>query len=194
MTTTATAPATTGVLATFERNGYDDSDFYAIVWDGDHVAIVETHSTRHAGYHDPGPKATAEQEQAARTWIIGPLLERMRQAAEADARAVVTNARVRSTTTRGKNQGVTGTVERITEVTFHHRHRHRALVRLDNGEQRWMDADRLERTDPEPVHIGHVRDNAARAAHNRPWPDLIHLAGLRPGGSCQPRWPTRSAT
>jgi hypothetical protein len=187
MTPTATAPATTGVLATFEYNGYDDSDFYAIVWDGDRVAIVETHSTRHAGYHNPGPKATAEQDQAARTWIIGPLLERMHRAAEADARAVATNAKVRSTTTRGKNKGVTGTAERITEVTFHHRRRRRVLVRLDTGAQRWMDADRLERTDPEPVHIDQIRDDAARAAHNRPWLDLIQLAGLRPGGSCSPR-------
>lgn len=181
MTTTATAPASTGVLATFEHNGYADSDFYAIVWEGTRITIVETHSTRHAEYHHPGPMATAEQDQAARAWVVGPLQEQMRQAAEADARAVVTGAKVRSTTTRGKNKSVTGTVERVAEVTFHHRPRHRALVMLDTGEQRWMDADRLERTDPEPINADRVRDNAERAAQYRPWLDLTHLAGLRRG-------------
>jgi hypothetical protein len=138
--------ATESVLATFEHNGYDDSEFFAIVWDGQAVCVKLTGATWGQFTCIRRPDATDDDHQAARAWIAGPLYARMRTAAEQQAAQVTTDAQVGSTTTRGKNVAITGTVKRITEdgyrTTRHHTF-YRALVVLPNGEQRWMNTDRL---------------------------------------------------
>jgi hypothetical protein len=178
-----TTDAKTGVVVgSFEHNGYSDSDFYAIVWTGDGVRIVEIGSTRHAGTFHPGPPATADQDQAARLWIIDRLCAAMLAAESAEGRAAARDVHVRSTTTRGKNHGATGHVRRLTTTTIRGTQRRRAFVELDDADgARWMDADRLERTTPHIPDPAEVRSRAAEIALYRPWLDLIHLAGLRKG-------------
>jgi hypothetical protein len=179
-----TQDPTTGtacVLATFEHSGYDDSDFYAIVWTGERVSVELSWTTRHAGSYFTGPQATAEQDQAARAWIAAPLAAAMQADAEREARQPVRNARVRSTTTRGKNAGATGTVRHMTPDRYRstrERTHYRALVELDDGTQRWMDADRLERTYAQPIDLPALAEQAQRAARVRGWLSLIHDAGL----------------
>jgi hypothetical protein len=58
------------VLATYERNGYDDSDFYAIVWDAEEKKIkhVEYATTRGWTYNNGASVDATEEviEEAAR--------------------------------------------------------------------------------------------------------------------------------
>ncbi|MDR7277643.1 hypothetical protein [Catenuloplanes atrovinosus] len=173
---------TTHVLARFEHNGYDDSDFYAIVWDGHRAGLTEYGSTRYYGGTNPGPDATAAHHAAARAWILAPLTDQLRADAEAHARALDQGCAARSTTTRGKNHGVTGQIKRLTERRFRGHATLRALIVIHGtGEQRWMDADRLERTDPEPIDDNAINDRARYLAERADWLDLIHRAGLRHG-------------
>jgi hypothetical protein len=59
------------VLADRERNGYDDSDFYAVVWDEARqcVTSIEIGSTRYGGGDRSWPvDATPEVKTKARVW------------------------------------------------------------------------------------------------------------------------------
>ena len=170
------------VLDEFEHNGYDDSDFYAIVWTGTRVIVELRWTTRHAGTYFTGPTATPAQDQAARAWIAEPLAAAMLADVQQQAKQPTTGARVRSTTTRGKNLGVVGTVRRITEDHYRSTRGqtyYRALVELDDGTTRWMNADRLERIDAEPLDVAALTAQAERAAQVRGWLQLIYDAGLR---------------
>ncbi|SFO66239.1 hypothetical protein SAMN05216207_11642 [Pseudonocardia ammonioxydans] len=51
------------VLATYEANGYDDSDFLAVVWDGDQVTTCEYASTRGWTYHNHATTDATSQAQ-----------------------------------------------------------------------------------------------------------------------------------
>jgi hypothetical protein len=183
MTNIAQEPtATACVLATFEDNGYDDSDFYVITWTGTRVVIELSWTTRHGGTYFTGPPATAEQDQAARAWITAPLAAAMRADAERQAKQPAKGTQVRSTTTRGKNAGAAGTARHITEDRYRSTREHtyhRALIELHDGTQRWMSVDRLERTDAAPLDITALTEQAERAARVRGWLSLIHDAGLR---------------
>lgn len=60
------------VLATRERNGYDDSDFYAVVWDPENktVGTVEYASTRYWTYANSAtPDATPEVLVEVEAWL-----------------------------------------------------------------------------------------------------------------------------
>jgi len=58
------------VLATRERSGHDDSDFYAVVWDEERGAVttVEYASTRYGGGGSAEVDATLEVIEKARAW------------------------------------------------------------------------------------------------------------------------------
>lgn len=100
-------------LGTYERNGYDDSDFYAIVWDDETQSIkdVEYASTRGWTYHNHASvDATPEVLDKARVWFANFLLTLWLSEAAEEAATPVKGDRVRSLTTRGKNVGVEGVV------------------------------------------------------------------------------------
>ena len=99
------------VLQTFERNGYDDSDFCAIVWTGERLEEVTYASTRGWTYHndakvDATEAVRAEALQWYRSHLYGVLLDDEK----AENAKPVKGRKVRSTTTRGKAAGITGTV------------------------------------------------------------------------------------
>jgi hypothetical protein len=63
------------VLGTYERNGYNDSDFYAIVWDGAKVRHIEYASTRYPSYGDSASvDASPEVRTLAYEYVQGRLL------------------------------------------------------------------------------------------------------------------------
>lgn len=75
------------VLATREMNGYDDSDFYALVWAGDHVEQVEYATTRFWTYpNNATVDAAPEVLEQYRAWCARlDALGRVKREAEAKA-------------------------------------------------------------------------------------------------------------
>jgi hypothetical protein len=143
------------VLDTREENLAHDSYFHAIVWDGEKVTSVETHSTAYGG---PWPAitldATADVLDAALAWYRKQWLAAAIKTADRIAREITVGKTVRSTTTRGKNVGVVGVVKRAIVNGFSSRDdAMRIQVELPSGELRWMDDNRLEVVDPEPANV-----------------------------------------
>lgn len=73
------------VLDDRERNGYDDSDFYAVVWDeaAGTVRTVDYASTRYGGGGSCQIDATEEVREKARAWYRPIVAEHIRKADEA---------------------------------------------------------------------------------------------------------------
>ena len=107
------------VLCTYERNGYHDSDFYAMVFDAaaNEVRTIEYGTTRGWTYHNgatvDADEATVEAAVAAQEPAVR---ERVRAKMEAEAAELTREARVEFTRAfNGKKQasvakGATGTV------------------------------------------------------------------------------------
>lgn len=57
-------PKSGDCVVEWEYNGYDDSDFYAVVWDGEGFSVVETGSTRYCGGSILSAKADEITKQA----------------------------------------------------------------------------------------------------------------------------------
>ncbi len=61
------------VLTTRERNGYHDSDFYAVVWDEDEQRVLEVEYASTRGWCIPNnakADATEEVKVKAREWLV----------------------------------------------------------------------------------------------------------------------------
>lgn len=109
------------VLSRHERNGYDDSDFYALVWDDstESVKSVDYASTRGWTYHNH-----AVIDAPAEIVALAAAYQRMvREAHDMEADRVEASVpavgkEVKSLTTRGKNKGVRGIVRRVVEGTY----------------------------------------------------------------------------
>jgi hypothetical protein len=58
------------VLCEYEKNGYNDSDFFAVVWNDetDSIKVIEYGSTRHGGYYGCSIDATPETIAKAKEW------------------------------------------------------------------------------------------------------------------------------
>lgn len=153
------------VLRIGEHNWYDDSDFFALVWDEEQGKIreIEYGSTRSWTYHN-GAKVDATDEVRAKAvaWqaeqYFELYVEKARAAAEEELRRIDLGMEVRSLTTRGKNKGVVGTVEWIGNNSYGPGMR--VGIHVD-GEtaRRYIDMDRVERTDlPEDVDAATALD------------------------------------
>jgi hypothetical protein len=68
------------VLGLRERNGYHDSDFYAMVWNGEAIRSVEYATTRFGGGGTARVDATAETVEAARAYVAKLLASRYTEA------------------------------------------------------------------------------------------------------------------
>jgi hypothetical protein len=104
------------VLCTWERNGHDDSDFYALVWDAETSSCkaVEYASTRGWTYHNGAHVDASESVQQVARESLREKARAYFLANEAERLAVVSiGDTVRSTTTRGKYVGVEGIVKWI---------------------------------------------------------------------------------
>jgi hypothetical protein len=141
------------VLRTGEHNWHDDSDFYALVWDEEQgkVREIEYATTRGWTYHNSAKvDATPEARAKAVAWQAAQLFELYVEKAVAANREelerIDLGMEVRSTTTRGKNKGVVGTVEWIGANGYGPGYRVGLHV---EGEikRRYLDLERVERTD-----------------------------------------------
>lgn len=140
------------VLSKHERNGYDDSDFYALVWDeaDQQVVSVEYASTRGWTYHN-GAVIDASPEIIAKAAVYTA-----HRRAEIQAEVDAINARlpavgkvVRSLTTRGKNKGVVGLVRRVYDGA----HGRTVAVEVEGeGRYRHIACNRVEVVHPEMIH------------------------------------------
>lgn len=160
------------VLYTGEHNYYDDSDFYALVWDDEagKVREIEYASTRGWSYHN-GAKVDATEQVRAKAvqWLAGILLDRYIGEAVAklteEAEGIRKGVHVRSTTTRGKNVGVEGVVvwEGVDEYKVSTWARHntprenwpkRYGVKVEGEDKlRYLSGDKVERTDKQLVRL-----------------------------------------
>ena len=158
------------VLDTYERNGYDDSDFYAVVWNGEAVTDVCYASTRGWTYHNGASvDATPETEAAALAWYRARWETGENARQDEEAVTVSPGKTVRSLTTRGKNVGITGEakwfgpVDRRYGVPIYATQRIGVQVAGERG-YRFVARDRLEVVDPAPVDRAAIAEQAKTAA------------------------------
>lgn len=150
------------VLSTGEHNHYHDSYFYALVWDGTKVAEVEYASTAYSGGGSATVDATPDVLAAAAQWRLEGWVYYAVMEAHRERLLPTVGRTVRSTTTRGKNKGVVGVVgwvgpnsySRDPEAT-------RLRVQTADGEQRWLDGDRVEVVEPGPIDLAAILRHAA---------------------------------
>jgi hypothetical protein len=125
------------VLGTWERNGYDDSDFYAAVWDGEKIIAVEYATTRGWTYHNgAAADATDEVKAAAAAWIAERDVEAWKQATAIDAVAVEKGKTVEVFKGRKVAKGTTGEVIWIGECRYK-RGEYRVGIKDAAGEVHW---------------------------------------------------------
>jgi hypothetical protein len=164
------------VLATYERNGYNDSDFYAVVWDTESGMIrsVCYGSTSYWSYHNHASvDATPEVIEAAREYALKVYVRVFTDQATRDALVPYVGCIVRSTTTRGKNKGIVGEVkwrglDRYQDNRFVSNYRVGILV---EGEEnlRYLPETSCEVVDPEPVDVEKVEYQARAAVETASW-------------------------
>ena len=104
------------VLATYEANGYDDSDWYAIVWDAEKAAVrtVMYDTTRFAAMGRADVDATPDVIEKAYDFAFSIMIK----SKIADFKIVAPGKHVKSLTKKGKAVGAVGTVERFENSKF----------------------------------------------------------------------------
>lgn len=162
------------VLQTWEINGYDDSDFVAAVWDVStgSVRTVEYASTRGWTYHNRARvDATPESTEQARMWATERWVETLTARAEHEASMPTKGKLVRSSTTRGKNVGVSGRVMWYGEDSYRSTRwltAYRVGIKVEGEEKlRYLPADRVEVIDREPIDPSDIRQEAWLIARDR---------------------------
>lgn len=178
------ATGTWAVLGRFEQNGYNDSDFFEITWDGNRVSVECTGSTSYAGgFFSANEMATTSQDGRARAWAHQQLAAKFM--AEEGKRAFEPHEgrTVRSLTTRGKNVGVTGVVRKVELNTYYRGNdgpRYRIEVQTADGGRRWLDAHRVEVTGGfGEVSAAEQGRKARHLAYTASWGTLARHLGLR---------------
>lgn len=158
-TNTVTGPVENyygATLQKYERNGYDDSDFFAIVWDEETSSIlhIEYATTRFWSYENVATvDATPEVEDKAEACMAEMLFQAYTDSDYAQARSVtVKGRRVRSLTKRGKNVDQEGVVKWFLEKrsqygTWSYGFKVGFLVDGES-ELRYVNDDKLEVVDP----------------------------------------------
>lgn len=141
------------VLATYERNGYDDSDFLAVVWDGEQVTTCEYASTRGWTYHNHAAiDATPQARGAALAWYRQRLLPRLIVAEQARTTVPRVGRQVRSLTRRGKNVDIAGEVRWIGPDRYARDGGERVGIQVAGEDGlRFLPARSVTVLDPEPV-------------------------------------------
>ena len=171
-------------LGHFERNGYHDSDFFAIVWDdvAGCVREIEYLTTRFGSWGSATVDATAEVLARAEAWLADATERALTAEFEADAVLPKIGRRVKSLTTRGKNAGIEGVVERDEPNRYrsaprggynadmmHLPHMRRYAVRTDAGALAWMDGDRIAVITPAQADPVAIRQQAEAKARHHGW-------------------------
>jgi hypothetical protein len=153
------------VLQTYERNGYDDSDFCALVWDDTAARprTVEYGTTRFWTYHNTASvDATDEISTKALAWYRDHYAATLIVRAYWETTQPTVGKVVKSTTTRGKNVGVQGTVKWVGDNSYR-RGVQRVGIKVDGEDNlRYLDADRCEVINPPEIDETALREQAAR--------------------------------
>lgn len=109
------------VLVVRERNYHDDSDFYAVVWDEETYRLKDVEYATTRGWTYPNHAdvdATAETLEKAQAYMRAYGYSRLKTAAEAEARQVAKDKRVRVIKGRKVPLGTEGVVFYTREETY----------------------------------------------------------------------------
>jgi hypothetical protein len=183
------------VLADREENGYDDSDFYAVVWTGEALARVTYASTRYAGGGRAVVDATPETLAVVAAWLrprLSDLWDRDNREAAAEVRG---SKRVRVVKGRKVPKGTEGVVGYVERQPVWNRSLARqgytdslATLDADNGTRyRYVNVRNLEVLDPSQ-YLRPVEEREAFLARVLA-PDAVESTAVRfvVGGS-RPGW------
>lgn len=171
------------VLATRERNYLDDSDFYAVVWDGSAVTDHEYATTRFGGGGHAEVDATDEVRHLAGLWLVEWAATQIREAAWTDAlRADIPGREVVVTGGR-KHLGRAGVVVRVVRVAPRWSQPVRVQVTSEDGQSFWVPAAYCRVADPwdnVAVTEDEVRAHAEKFRHSptAPFTMSSRLMGL----------------
>ena len=132
-------------LGTWEANGYNDSDFYALVWTGEALASVEYATTRGWTYHNGAvADATDEVYAAAREWLAARDIRAWAQATAIDAATPDKGKQVEVVKGRKVPVGTTGEVIWIGEKQWGWR----VGIKDADGEVHWTAETNVKVVDP----------------------------------------------
>lgn len=123
-------------LGTREMNGYDDSDFYALVWTGTELTEMMYATTRGWTYHNGAvADATDEVKQAARRWLAYRDIRAAYERSALDACTVEKGKQVEVTGGQ-KHLGATGTVFWLGQCRYGKGYR--VGLRTESGEKLFL--------------------------------------------------------
>lgn len=162
------------VLSRREHNGYDDSDFYATVYDAeaDEVRSVMYATTRGWTYHN---SATVDADEATIEAAVAAVRRRNEEGVRSEVEALVAQMErgCRARFTRSYNARKLGRrIEADTEATVfwygdnRYGYGMRAGVELEDGTRLFLDAAALERTDIEEIDTTEVEARLDQIAAN----------------------------
>lgn len=164
------------VLMDREENWYDDSDFYAVVWDAEKRALrrVDYATTRYYTYGNScHVDATPEVKALAREWLEEWAFNAMKTRYEREASRVQKGRRVRVVKGRNVEHGTEGELFWLQE-TRHYTRIGIALTteRDDRGFHKdvvWTYASNVEVADPEVPSDDEIREEAREWASKGIW-------------------------
>jgi len=156
------------VLWDGERNYYDDSDFYAVVWDEaeQRVRFEEYATTRFAGGGTCQRDATDETWVKVEAWAYPVILEYLKKYDVSQARTLEKGKRVRVVKGRKVPIGTTGTITWKGEVNYGYHSwdaRTRLGIRDDAGQQWWTDSHNVELAEQWETYCADLEDLKAKA-------------------------------
>jgi hypothetical protein len=126
------------VLGTWEANGYHDSDFYALVWDGEGLTSIEYATTRGWTYHNGATAdATDEVKDLAREYLADRDIAAWREATATDAATPEKGKRVVVARGRKVPIGTEGTIIWLGPDRYSDGKLYRVGVKDDAGEVHW---------------------------------------------------------
>lgn len=164
------------VLYKYEKNGYDDSDFVAIVWDDEtnDFKHIEYGSTRSWTYHN---HATVDADAAtllkAEARLADLLFKRAVESHNAHARTPDKGKTVKSLMTRGTKKDVTG------EVRWYGEDRYKSSrwltvysvgIKVEGNDKLvYLAADKVEVLNPEAADEAYLRELSIERAKQHAW-------------------------
>ena len=161
-----------------EQNGYDDSDFYAIVWDPSQKRIrrIDYASTRYAGGGGCVVDATDQAKAAAEIAFEELLRARIRIQMEAEA-AKPDKGKVVVVTEGRKYKGLVGEVTWRGANKFQYKGPDRLRVETKDGEAFFIGIGQVAVAEVEPPNQDEIDRIARGAASRRCWASVTsHMA------------------
>ena len=168
------------VLADRERNFYDDSDFYVVVFDGGELKTYEYGSTRYASRGYAEVDATPEVVKQAEEWLEKWAFEQFATVAAENARKPEKGKQVRVVRGRKVPHGTEGVLFWLGEKTYGFRNKvTTAGIRLEDGSVVFTNITNLVVVDPENYldSLVEIQEKAKKFAKKRNW----HIPFVRAG-------------